>query len=46
MSGIHSSYSRNSHITESLQKLRRGNQGIPDCQRRQESAENVGAETR
>jgi len=36
----------NFHITESLQKLLRKNQGIPDGQRRQESGAKVGAETR
>jgi Activator of Hsp90 ATPase homolog 1-like protein len=34
------------YILESLQKLLRENKGIPDGQRRQESAPNVGAETR
>jgi hypothetical protein len=34
------------YILESLQKLLRENKGIPDGQRRQESAANVGAETR
>jgi hypothetical protein len=36
----------NFYITESLQKLLAENQGIPDGQRRQESAEKAGAETR
>ena len=36
----------NFYITESLQKLFRENQGIPDRQRREESAAKVGAEAR
>jgi hypothetical protein len=36
----------NFYITESLRKLLRENQGVPDGQRRQETAAKVGAETR